>query len=89
MVTQPVEAGAQAQAACNQHGQLALKPNSINGHGNSKSHLHKLANTVVQLLDHSSVSAGDLNSCFVALNLTDLLKLLNMASLLHVCTQWC
>jgi hypothetical protein len=46
-------------------------------------HLNDVAHTVVQLLDHPSISAGDLNSCLVALNFTDFLKLLNTAPLLH------
>ena len=37
----------------------------------------------MQLLDDPSISAGDLNSCFVALDLTYLLKLLHTAPLLQ------
>lgn len=46
-------------------------------------HLNNIAHSVVQLLDHPSISAGYLNSCLIALNFTDFLKLLNTAALLH------
>lgn len=46
-------------------------------------HLDKIACAVMQLLDDSRISAGDLNSCFITLNLANFFKLLNMASYLQ------
>lgn len=42
---------------------------------------------MIELLDDPGVSAGDLNSCFVALNLTYLFELVNTASLLYAHKQ--